>query len=103
MISESEWPRFLQATVAEWAAILDTSAVTIISTAAAKDIRKHLSHRIVPSRHVYREKPGESVGVGGVFLVIVIQTYDSLNDLLQHHKHSQFTLSCLLQQSSNAK
>ena len=33
-IPESEWPRFLQATVAEWAAILDTSAVTIISPAA---------------------------------------------------------------------
>ena len=58
MIPESEWPRFLQATVTEWAAILDTSAVTIISPAAAKDIRKHLSHGIVPSRHVYREKPG---------------------------------------------
>ena len=62
MIPESEWPRFLQATVAEWAAILDTSAVTIISPAAAKDIRKNLSHRIVPSTHVYREKPGEGVG-----------------------------------------
>ena len=62
MIPESEWPRFLQATVAEWAAILDTSAVTIISPAAAKDMRKHLSHRIVPSRRVYREKPGEGVG-----------------------------------------
>ena len=62
MIPDSEWPRFLQATVAEWAAILDTSAVTIISPTAARDIRKHLSHRIVPSRHVYREKPGEGVG-----------------------------------------
>ena len=62
MIPESEWPRFLQATVAEWAAILDTSAVPIISPAAAKDIRKHLSHRTVPSRRVYREKPGEGVG-----------------------------------------
>ena len=62
MIPESEWPRVLQATVAEWTAILDTSAVTIISLAAAKDIRKHLSHRIVPSRRVYREKPGEGVG-----------------------------------------
>ena len=41
MIPESEWPRFLQATVAEWAAILD---------------------RIVPSGHVYREKLGEGVG-----------------------------------------
>ena len=51
-----------------------------------------------------RQKPS----VGGVFLVIVIQTYDmiqtydSLNDLLQHHKHPQFTRSCFLQQSSNA-
>ena len=62
MIPESEWPRFLQATVAELAAILGTSTVTIISRVAAKDIRKHLSHRIVPSRHVYREKPGEGVG-----------------------------------------
>ena len=49
MTPESEWPRFLQAMVTEWAAILDTSAVTIISPAAAKDIRKHLSHRIVLS------------------------------------------------------
>ena len=39
MIPDSEWPRFLQATVTEWAAILDTSAVTIISPAAAKDIQ----------------------------------------------------------------
>ena len=93
MIPESEWPRFLQATVTEWAAILDTSAVTIISPAAAKDVRKHLSHRIVLSRHVYREKPGEGV-VGGVFLVIVIQTYDSLNDLLQHNKHPQHIPVC---------
>ena len=62
MIPDSDWPRFLQATVAEWAAILDTSAVTIISLVAAKDIRKHLSHRIVPSRHVYREKPVDGVG-----------------------------------------
>ena len=77
MIPESEWPRFLQATVTEWAAIFETSAVTIISPAAAK-----------PS-------------VGGVFLVILIQTYDSY--LLQHHKHPQFTHYCLLQQSSNAK
>ena len=62
LIPDSEWPRFLQATVAEWTAILDTSAVNIISPAAAEDIRKHLPHRIVPSRHVYREKPGEGVG-----------------------------------------
>ena len=34
MISDSEWPRFLQATVTEWAAIVDTPAVTIISPEA---------------------------------------------------------------------
>ena len=62
MIPKSGWPRFLQATVPEWAAILDTSAVTIISPAAAKDLRKHLSHRIVLSRHVHCEKPREGVG-----------------------------------------
>ena len=62
LIPDSEWPRFLQATVADWTTILNTSAVTIISPSAAKDIRKHLHHRIVPSRHVYREKPGEGVG-----------------------------------------
>ena len=38
LIPDSERPRFLQATVAEWTAILDTSAVTIMSPAAAKDI-----------------------------------------------------------------
>ena len=62
LIPESEWPRFLQATVAEWTAILDTSAITIISPTAAKDTREHLRHQIVPSRHVYREKPCEGVG-----------------------------------------
>ena len=46
-----------------------------------------------------REKPS----VGGVFLVIVIQTYDSLNDLLQRHKRPQFTHSCLLQRFYNPK
>ena len=48
--------------MAEWTAVLDTSAVTTISPGAARDIRKHLLHRIVPSRHVYREKPGKGVG-----------------------------------------
>ena len=47
--------------MAEWTAILDTSAITIISPAAAKGIRKH-PHRIVPFRHVCREKSGEGVG-----------------------------------------
>ena len=105
LIPESGWPRFLQATVAEWTAILDTSAVTNVSPAAAKDIRKHLSHRIVPSRHVYREKSGEGVGAASVVCSwnIVNRMYASLNDLLQHHKRPQFTLSCLLQQSSNVK
>ena len=110
MIPDSEWPRFLQATVAEWAAILDTSAVTIISPAAAKDIRKHMSHRILFFRDMFIVKSPVKVleqcqrpNVGGVFLVIVIQTYDSLKDLLPHHRHLQFTRSCLLQQFFNVK
>ena len=57
LILDSEWSRFLRATVAEWTAILGTSAVTIISAAAARDVRKHLLHRVVPLRHVFREKP----------------------------------------------
>ena len=36
-----------------------------------------------------RQKPS----VSGVFLVIVIQIYDSLNDLLQHRKHPQLRSS----------
>ena len=59
---DSEWLHFLQATVVEWTAILGTSEVTIISPATSCDLRKHLSHRVVLSRHVYREKPGEGVG-----------------------------------------
>ena len=72
LILDSEWPRFLQATVAEWTAIPDTSAITIISPTAAMDTRKDLPHRIVPSRHVYREKPGE--GVGGVSMIDEVAT-----------------------------
>ena len=77
LIPESEWPRFLQATVAEWTAILDFSVVTIISPAAAKDIRKHLSHRIVLSRHVYREKPGEGVRAASKSQVSVVCSWSS--------------------------
>jgi hypothetical protein len=61
-IPNSEWPRFLAATVKEWKAILDTGAVTIISPKTANEIRHSHPDRIVPSRHVYREKPGEGVG-----------------------------------------
>ena len=61
-IPDADWPRFEAATIAEWAAILATPAVTIISPAAARDIRRHQPDRIVPSRHVFREKPGEGVG-----------------------------------------
>ena len=31
--------------------------------------------------------------VGGAFLVIVTQTHATLNDLLPHHRHPQYTLS----------
>ena len=62
LIPDAEWPRFLRATVAEWTAILGTSAITIISAAAARDVRKHLLHRVVPLRHVFRENPWAGVG-----------------------------------------
>ena len=39
-----------------------------------------------------RQKPS----VGGVFLVIVIQIYDNVNDLLQQHKHPQFNTFLLV-------
>ena len=61
-IPESEWPKFHEATIKEWEAILETTAVTIISPKAAKDIYRTCPDRIIPSRHVYREKPGEGVG-----------------------------------------
>ena len=91
MIPESEWPRFLQATVAEWAAILDTSAVTIISGCS-----KRHTQAFVPTESFLRDmfivrslekvlEQRQKPSVGGVFLVIVIQTCDSLKDLLQQH------------------
>ena len=48
-------------------------------------------------------EPCQRPNVGGVFLVIVIQTYDNLKDILQHHKHPRFARSCLLQQFFNVK
>ena len=41
--------------------------------------------------------------VDGVFLVIVTQTYATLNDLLLHHKQLKYTPFCLLRQFSNVK
>ena len=106
LIPDSEWPRFLQATVEEWTAVQDTSAITIISPTATRDIRKHFPHRIVPStvRSLVKELGLlQKRHVDGVFLVIVTQTYATLNDLLQHHKHLQYILSCLLRQFSNVR
>ena len=42
----------------------------------------------------------QRLNVGGVFLVIVTSTYATLNDLLLHHRHPQYTPSCLLRQFS---
>ena len=84
LIPESDWPRFLQATVAEWTELF---------------LRDMFIVRNLETVSEQCQKPS----VGGVFLVIVIQIFASLNDLLQHHKHHQSTLSCLLQQSSNQK
>ena len=42
----------------------------------------------------------QRLNVGGVSLVNVTPTYASLNDLLLHHRHPQFSLSCLWRQFS---
>ena len=55
-------PRFTAAMIKEWKSILATGAVTIISPEAARDIERLRPDRIVPSRHVFREKPGEGLG-----------------------------------------
>ena len=61
-IPPQEWPRFLAATVKEWSAIFSTQAVTIIYPDNARKIIAQTPERVVPSRHVYREKPGEGIG-----------------------------------------
>ena len=61
-ILPKHWPRFLEATVKEWESILSTGAVTIISPKQAETIRRDYPDRIIPSRHVFREKPGEGLG-----------------------------------------
>ena len=61
-ITPEEWPKFLQATTHEWEAILSTPAVTFISPKAAEVIRRDHPDRIIPSRYVYRNKPGEGFG-----------------------------------------
>ncbi len=48
--------------VKEWAAILETGAVTIISPSNAREIIKLKPDRVIPSRYVFREKPGEGRG-----------------------------------------
>ena len=63
MVSDSEWPRFSPGHGDR----VDCHFGHFrchdhLSSCSKRDIRKHLSHRIVPSRHVYREKPGEGVG-----------------------------------------
>ena len=55
LMPESEW-------LQSGRPFLDTSAVTIISTTAAKDTLQHLCHQVVLSRRVCREKLGEGVG-----------------------------------------
>ena len=61
-IPASGWPRFLVATMKEWISILSTGAATILCPQAAAEIREHFPDCIVPSRHVYKEKPGEGLG-----------------------------------------
>ena len=108
MIPEPEWPRFPQATVAEWA------AWTLPLSRSSLRLQQKTYASICPTESFLRDmfivrnlervlEQRQEPSVGGVFLVIVIQTYDSLNDLLQHHRHPQLTHSCLLQRSSNVK
>ena len=61
-IPDSEWPRFQEAIIKEWKNILATGAVTIIDPRSAKEIIKNNPDRLVPSRYVLREKPGEGLG-----------------------------------------
>lgn len=55
-------PGFIKATIKEWAAIFGLKAVTIIGPQEAEKIRAANPDRIVPSRHVYRWKPGGGLG-----------------------------------------
>ena len=111
LMPESEWLRFFQATVAEWTATLDTSAVTIISPTAAKDTHQHWCHRVVLSRRVCREKLGEGVGAASKATCRWCvwcgpsrpKAYAHWNDLLQRHQHHQSTFSCSLQRFSDER
>ena len=94
LILESEWPRVLQATVSG-RPFLDTSAVTIISPTAAKDARKHWSHRIVPSRDTSTVRNPESL--------LEPRQKQNVGGLRQHRKHHQSTLSFSLQRFYNGK
>ena len=109
LIPESEWPRFLQATVAEWTAIW-----ILLRSPSFHQQQQRTYENIYPIelcppdmctvRSLVKElEQLQKPNVDGVFLVIVTQTYATLNDLLQHHKLPQYTPFCLLRQFSNVK
>lgn len=65
-ISDGEWPGFIKATIKEWKRIFALKAVIIHSPKAAAPIRAQTPDRIVPSRHVYRWKPGDGLGADAI-------------------------------------
>lgn len=65
-IEDSEWPSFIKATIKQWKSIFDLRAVTVIGPKQAAPIREQTPDRIVPSRHVYRWKPGDGLGADAI-------------------------------------
>ena len=56
------WPAFSQSVSKEWSSILATGAVTILTPKKSAEIRSKFPSRILPSRHVFRWKPGDGEG-----------------------------------------
>ena len=80
IIPESEWPRFLQATVVEWILPLSRSCLRWDKTYASICPKESFFRDMFIVRNLervsgQRQKPS----VGGLFLVIVIQMYDSFS------------------------
>ena len=59
--SKENWSKFKASVVKEWSSILSTGAVTILTKQRSDEARRLYPTRIMPSRHVFRWKPGEGV------------------------------------------
>eukprot|EP00971_Amphidinium_carterae_P255567 5073679-Amphidinium_carterae.1 len=53
---------FDAARVAEFKSLLETGAIRVCSMSESRDIQRKMSDRIIPSRWVERDKPGDAVG-----------------------------------------